>query len=68
MATTRRDSQRSEIRGQEERCLTKTKDALPKIKDAFPKMKDGPSHWLGDSSFSAQFTVKNVIFFSDIFH
>jgi hypothetical protein len=25
-------------------------------------------HWLGDSSFSAQFTVKNVVCFSDIFH
>jgi hypothetical protein len=25
------------------------------------------SHWLGDSNFSAQFMVKNVICFSDIF-
>jgi hypothetical protein len=25
------------------------------------------THWLGDSSFSAQFTVKNVVCFSDIF-
>jgi hypothetical protein len=25
------------------------------------------SHWLGNSSFSAQFTVKNVVCFSDIF-
>jgi hypothetical protein len=25
------------------------------------------SHWLGDSNFSAQFTVKNVDCFSDIF-
>jgi hypothetical protein len=26
------------------------------------------THWLGDSNFSAQFTVKNVDCFSDIFH
>jgi hypothetical protein len=25
-------------------------------------------HWLGDSSFSAQFMGKNVVCFSDIFH
>jgi hypothetical protein len=25
-------------------------------------------HWLGDSRFSAQFMVKNVVCFSDIFH
>jgi hypothetical protein len=24
-------------------------------------------HWLGDSNFSAKFTVKNVVCFSDIF-
>jgi hypothetical protein len=24
-------------------------------------------HWLGDANFSAQFTVKNVVCFSDIF-
>jgi hypothetical protein len=26
------------------------------------------SHWLGDPSFPAQFMVKNVVCFSDIFH
>jgi hypothetical protein len=26
------------------------------------------THWLGDSSFSAQFMVKNVVCFSNIFH
>jgi hypothetical protein len=45
MATARRDSQRSEMLCQEERCLTKIKDALPKMKDALPKMEDGPSRW-----------------------
>jgi hypothetical protein len=43
MVTARRDSQRSEMRGQEERCLTKMKDVLPKMKDALPEMEDGPS-------------------------
>jgi hypothetical protein len=33
---------------------------LPTIKIAL--------HWWGDSKFSAQFTVKNVNCFSDIFH
>jgi hypothetical protein len=43
VATARRDSQRSEMRGQQRRCLTKMKDALPKMKDALPKIEDGPS-------------------------
>jgi hypothetical protein len=45
IAAARRDSQRSEMLCQEERCLTKIKDALPKMKHALPKMEDGPSRW-----------------------
>jgi hypothetical protein len=37
MATARRDSQRSEMRGQEGRCPTKVEDALPKMQDAQDK-------------------------------
>ncbi|KAJ7784230.1 hypothetical protein B0H16DRAFT_1296471 [Mycena metata] len=46
----------------------KTYQAFASVFDVFERNSETlATHWLGDSNFSAQFTVKNVVGFSDIF-